>query len=558
MTATLSPFAPAQTAPFNIQVMDVDDFIRRKGLRQVQALNIKAPSSPTFHPEGLFSEEIFGQIGTPARLVTLGYVEINCGIIAPVMFKNLVKLSANYEEIMAGRMYATFDPVNKDFVPVTGDPEAVEDADTGFSFFLSHFGDLEFTLTPSYVREGRIEVLDKYRDRGVYRRIPVLPAGLRDLEQDGGRLSQDDINKLYTALISLSFQIPPLSTSTLYDGVRYAIQKKVVEIYEYLENIQTGKKGFIQGGYGSRRIAGGTRNVITAADYAALTPDDPQAHRPDETKVGLFQTMKGMQPLVVHHFTTAFITPIFGTADTNVFPLVNMKTFDLEYTELDSQEILRFVGPDAVDTLINRMKNPEIRDRAILLTNTEGKRYALCLVYDQGDRISLFRSMSDLRAALGDEAAIDLSKIRPITWWEAFYMATYNAAHDKFCFITRYPVIEDGSCYPTRVHITTTAPARVVKLHDLLSGQDVRQYPQYPILGNAYCDTVVPHSSRLAGLGADFDGDTVSVNFVWSETACREVKQYLGSLKSYVNSRRRFVSGATTSLIGFMFANMTK
>src|SRR3546814_9159773 len=37
--------------------------------------------------------------------------------------------------------------------------------------------------------------------------------------------------------------------------------------------------------------------------------------------------------------------------------------------------------------------------------------------------------------------------------------------------------------YPSKIHILTTSPAKVVKLYDILSGGVSDDYPQYPIVG---------------------------------------------------------------------------
>lgn len=487
---------------FNIWIMDVDARIKAEGLLPVTSQAIHEPSSPDFHPDGLFSERIFGQVGTPMRLVTFGYLDLNTTIIAPIVYKNLVKLSAFYEEIMAGKAYAVFDPLVKDFKRVLGDPEATPAADTGFSFFLKHFPELEFHATESTTRQNRVALITKYRRQALYQRYLVQPAGLRDIQVADGRLSQDDINKLYLQLMALANAIPPGTTSTLFDAVRYNVQKKAVEIYEYLENFMTGKRGFLQGAYGRRRIALGTRNVITAASYATLTPDDPQAIRPDETKIGLFQTMKGLQPAVVYHIRTALVDPVFGSGDVAAVPLTDPATLQLTYVEVAAKERARFTKTEGIYGWINRFKNADVRNLPITVSAVTGKPYYLCLVYDTGDEVALFRSLTDLEAAFADRP-VDRSKIRPLTWIEALYMVTALAADGCHVFITRYPVTGSESCYPTKIHVTTTQPARVVRIRDLLTDTLGRQYPQYPQLGMPFCDSVTVHASRLPGLGAD-------------------------------------------------------
>lgn len=487
---------------FNVRVMDVDAFIAHENAARVSSLAIIEASTQNLHAEGFFSEEIFGQIGTAERLSTFGYVELNTTILSPVIYKATVKLAGLYEEIMSGKTYAVFDPVLKNFQRITEDPEDVEGADTGFSFFMRHYNEIDFPATSSTSRENRIELIAKYHDIALYKRIPVLPAGLRDVKVEDGKTTQDDVNKLYTTLLSMTKGIPPGATSPVYDSLRYSIQKKVVEIYDYYLTFMSGKRGFLQGAYGSRRIALGTRNVITAASYDMASPDDPQALKPNETKAGLYQLMKGSMPLITHYMKTVFMDPILGSSDVTKVALTHPETYELVYSDIPLNELNRFNNTEAIESWVNRFSNVDVRELPIQLKTASGEKRYLCMVYDSGVAVALFRSINDLKRRLGDD--IDMSRIRPLTWVEAFYLVAYTALHNKHCFITRYPVIEAGSCYPSRIHITTTAPARVVTFYDLLSEELSTVYPQYPILGKGvYADSIVVRGDALAGLGAD-------------------------------------------------------
>ena len=446
----------------------------------------------------MFSESLFGAIGTTDRLVTFGYIDLNTKILQPHVYKNVIKLATLYEEIIDGKTYAIFDQTTRNFVKCPK-PELHEEANTGYTFFMSHFQDIEFTRNESRIRSDRIDFIEKYRSIAFCDKLLVLPAGLRDLEENQGMLSTDDINKLYQTLLSYTFSIPKGATSTIYDGVRTAIQKKSLEIYNYIENILTGKKGFIRGAWGYRRVALGTRNVITAASYATLTPNDPQTMQPDETKIGLLQTMKSLQPIVVHQVRTKFFTPIFGQ-DSNTIALTNQKTFELEYREITSKELNKFDTSEAIESWISKFKNVDIRFNPITVLDKNNDPFYLCMVYDTGDEISLFRSLSEFQKSFN--GPVDKNKIRPLTWVEMLYLATYAAAKDKHVFITRYPVIQDESCYPSKIHLCTTLPARVIKLVRSFEDTDaLMTYPEYPILGKPFLDSLALASARLAGLG---------------------------------------------------------
>jgi len=541
-------------APFNVTLLDVNAYVKRYFVRQITDLSFYAPSSGgAFSANGLFSEELFGALGSPERMVTFGYIALNTQVLQPLIYKNLIKLTGLYEEIMAGTAYAIFDLTDADFVRCPN-PDKHPDAGTGYSFFMNHFPYIVFSRNESSIRSDRIDIIEKFKDILFCDKFLVLPAGLRDLAEDQGMVSTDDINKLYQSLMSYSFAIPPGSTSTIYDGVRIAIQRKVVEIYDYIENILTGKRGFLQGVWGHRHVALGTRNVITAATYATMTPDDPQALQPDGTKLGIFQTAKALQPIVVHHVRTNFFNPIFGEGSNQV-PLTDPITYELSYQTLDNQELARFDNPTAIEDWITRFQNADMRNQPVTIRDVNHKSFYLLLVYDEGDNISLFRSLKEFQNVF--PRPVDRSKIRPLTWAELFYMATYNASVGKHVFITRYPVIQDESCYPTKLQLSSTTPARVVKLMNTVLDSVILTYPEYPIIGNPYLDSVQLATSRLAGLDADYDGDTVSANALLSEEANAEVDGFLNSIQSVVNAQKEILIGGKDQLITYSLFSLS-
>lgn len=501
--------------PFNIRVMEVSAFIAHHNLLPVTSMLIQEPSSNEFNQFGLFSEEIFGKVGTLDRMLHHGYIELNTTIIAPVIYRTLTRMGTLYTGILSGQAYATFNEETKDFDRVYGDPEETPGADTGFEFFCSHLHEFKPKLTESLSRETSVGLIESSRGVSLQQQYLVHPAGLRDISADGGtgRLIQDDINKLYLSLLAYANSIPKGSTSPLYDSIRYRIQAKAMEIYEYLLNQLTGKRGFYRGSFTARRIAMGTRNVISAASFAAPSPDHPQALKPDESYVGVYQTIKGLQPAVFHGIKKMLVDPIFGEdGSASRVALVDPDTNQLVYATLSEPERMKFVSEDGINAFINDFKNTDRRDRPITVKDIKGKVYYLALVYDEFDRVAVFSSIDDLKTMVPN---YDPKKIRPLTWVEIFYLLGYEASYDKYAFLTRYPVMSDGSCYPTKVHLVSTTPGRVVDLVDLLAPDfPVRQYPEYPIVGRPYRDTVVPHSDRLQALGGDFDGDKRIVAFM--------------------------------------------
>ena len=68
-----------------------------------------------------------------------------------------------------------------------------------------------------------------------------------------------------------------------------------------------------------------------------------------------------------------------------------------------------------------------------------------------------------------------------------------------------------------------------------------------------------PHPSRLERLGADFDGDVVSFNGVFTEEALKEIKELMGKRMNYVgpDGKLLFTYKGADSL-GMILSSITK
>ena len=540
------------SSPFNVKLLDPEEYIRKHFTKEITSFSIYEPSETVFHRDGLFSEQIFGQIGTSQRLVTFGYIDLHTQVFQPNVFLNIAKLGSIYTDVMSGVSYGV---LNEDTGELTLADPSDENAGTGFQFFVSIFPKIVFKTTESDQRKTRIDILNQYKPLCTCSKLLVLPAGVRDLRTESGVESQEEINKLYRTILSYATQIPKDTTSDIFDAFRYTLQQKVVEVYTYIKNIIDGKSGFLRGSYGRRKIAGGTRNVISTATYAVKTPKDPQYLRHDQVSVGTFNALKANQLTSIYILRSVFFDPIFSSAN-NTISLVNKDTYQLEYFEVPSRELKKFDNDSAIEDWINRFKNPDTRNIPITVNTTQGPQYAL-MVHDTGNRITVFRNIDDIKPLLGD--GFSLENVRPLTWVELFYMvATQSYKPNKHTFVTRYPVIEDGGCFPAVPMIGSTIPSRVVNVYSALTNTDLAEFTNYPILGNSYQDTIVLHASRLKGLAADFDGDTVSLNAVVATDANAQITEYRESVQSIIDSRQQLVAGPNTDNISWTFLNMSR
>ena len=487
--------------PLNIWLMDVNAFIRENKCMPVTSVFIRETTTNEFKHDGLFSEDIFGQINTPDRLVRFGYIDLRTQVLHPLIYINIVKLKALYGEIMARKTYAVFNPETKEFERASED---TEDANTGYQFFMSHLYDLKFEKNQSLRHNEMVDVIERHQKLLTLSQCLVMPAGLRDLREDEGKPAADSINKLYSSLINYTLALPTTrTTSDIYDNVRFSIQKKLAEIYDYIFNMIEGKFGFFQRKYGSRNLALGTRNVVSTASMAALSPDDPQYLKMDEIKIPLFQACKMYTPLIIYNIRMLFLNEVFNITSDQV-ALIDPETNNLVYQPIDEDEKSRFLSSEGIEKMIDLFRDPEFRFTPVVVYNEEGKGYYLYMVYDDTEVVYLTRSVSEVINKINKEVGVyDPQKLRPLTYAEMFYIAALRATSDKNSLITRYPAIEIGSEVPNRVHLISTNPARKVNLFSTMDDEFWIMMPEYPIINNTFVDSLIPHPQILAGLGMD-------------------------------------------------------
>ena len=519
------------TVPFNVQLMDVNEFIKTNNLLEVTSPFIHETSTSTFAKDGIFSEQIFGEVASQARLVKMGYIDLHCRVLHPIVFQNLMLLKRFYTEIMSGRSYAIWNPVEKDFERANDDED---NADTGYSFFIKHFNEIDFKKNASLKRNDKVDVILKYKDRIFIDKCLVAPAGIRDLSDEDGRIEKDSINTLYIGLLQSSKAMPVKGdTDPIYDSIHYAIQRKVLEIYEYLLEFMRGKRGFFEGKYGARSIAQGTRNVITSASMEADSPESPQFHKQDEIKVPLYQAAKGYSSLVVYWLKTLFYGPIIQQGADNI-PLIDPISLKLIYIQVDDKDKDSLLTTEGINKTLDRFRDVDYRWQAVT-ASADRKPYYLYLVYDVDDEIWIFRNLEEFKIEykrLRHKDA-DTSKVRPLSYAEMIYIATYHASKGRSGSCTRYPVTDEGSIFVAKTHLMSTAPGRVVKIINATTG-DGPMLPEYPIIGKGFVDALMFHPSRRAGLSADYDGDTCSWIPILGDEANEECERYYHSISNFV------------------------
>jgi hypothetical protein len=159
--------------PLNLKLLFATDEETRS-MRPIKVLDITDGMTANFHPDGLFSTEIFGKKGGAFRNRLFSYIDLRVPIIHPTLFKTLIRMKSLYPEIMAGKAYAIFDEKLKDFVPST-----IMEGNTGYEFFVSRLKDIVFEDRKAASRKAGIKLLTKYLPNIFITKLLVIPAGGR-------------------------------------------------------------------------------------------------------------------------------------------------------------------------------------------------------------------------------------------------------------------------------------------------------------------------------------------------------------------------------------------
>lgn len=475
--------------PFNLALLNpTPDRLAR--VPRITSTEIYDGSGTDYNPQGLFSQLLFGSVGTENRDYTFGYIKLNTTVMHPVIRMYIKRLKRFYESIWKGEAFAIWDEKSGEFLPAEMDEAG---ADTGYYFFTSHIHELQFKKNSSSRRNQMIDVFDKYRNTLMISNHLVLPAGLRDIQTDAsGKTTEDESNDSYRKLLRLanSLENNRLQGAEL-NNIRVSMQNIVSDIYEYFTSMLDGKSGFLQSKFASRNIFLGTRNVISSMDMGADVLGDPRAPTIDTVMIGLFQLLKSSIPHVIYQLRQSqFFNTAFPSRDGEAY-LVHPRSLKRVSVRLEDLAIDRWTTIEGNEATIEAFGKDSFKTRPIMIQG-----HYLGLIYRDERKFMLLNDIDDLPKGW------EKTKVKPITYFEFFYHITADILNKKKVEMTRYPVTGDGSSYIGDVYTKTTIPSQALVEYE--NGEPTENvFLEMPVLDGAIFQTMSPHGSRLPELGAD-------------------------------------------------------
>jgi hypothetical protein len=143
---------------------------------------------------------------------------------------------------------------------------------------------------------------------------------------------------------------------------------------------------------------------------------------------------------------------------------------------------------------------------------------------------------------------------RNLTIIDLLYLAAYDIVKDKHVYVTRFPVTNYQSIYPSRVSIMTTTLTEEKTFGD----QYLINYPKviedYPCDETLFVDTCVLNNVLTSAMGADFDGDTISLRAVFTVEANKEAEDLINSKTMFLDQMGKNTRKLTNEAIQSLFS----
>jgi DNA-directed RNA polymerase beta' subunit len=246
-----------------ILTINVDKYLKeRKVVAPVSSPQIYFGKSTTFHPQGLYSEDIFGVEGSVERRTNISYINLHSRIIHPVIYDILRKrIFRKIDDLISGNKFFSIDEngylVEDEFGEISGMTAFYENIDKiRFTEGEDSEGDRNKIIEMIY---ANIKAKKFFMDK-----LIVISPDYRPIHifEETGEVKIDELTKLYQKIIGSTSQIGSVSGS-IYDVLVYRLQLLVRDLYELVKVKVSKKSGMIRHLMLGKRVDYSARGVIT-------------------------------------------------------------------------------------------------------------------------------------------------------------------------------------------------------------------------------------------------------------------------------------------------------
>lgn len=494
-----------------IELLDIEKLISVNTLEEVTSPKLLS-NKMTYDPQGILSNEIFG-ISKGDRRRIFGYINLKRPFLHPHVYgnvlKKIIRSSINY--IVSGQ---------KRFSVQEGLLVQDENGWTGLSGLYDHWEEIKWNKLKSSDKESLKLLSGLKRDQIFITKILVSPPAYRDVTLAGTIDSSDHIpkpNGLYVRLISASTL---LSSGGLFARTQYATQMKIqdtlLEISNYYKSQISKKAGIIKKNLIGKSVEFGTRSVISSFSYNNETIHENMVDL-SHSALPLAQCCSTFYPFIEAWLKNFFTREIVNDPNLITFYDPEKKkeiTATLKDPEVQfSEKAIKKLINDYVFNPDNRFKTIDVE--AVLPSSTKKDKPVKAIMLLKG------------KIMLPNNVTTVLNRAMTVT--DILYLACVDVCEKRHIMVTRYPVGTDKGLFFNKVRVQSTRN----HVNVVFNG---KEYPFYPDIdfdvprdkiGVQFIDSTVFSNSLLEGMGADYDGDQVTIRGLWTAEANLEAEEIM-------------------------------
>jgi DNA-directed RNA polymerase beta' subunit len=266
-----------------LKLLNVDQFT--KNLTPVETTELKTRAGE-LHPEGLFSEKIFGIEGSLDRSKKFSYIKLNAFVVHPAAYKLLIRIDRRLEKFMNTQESFSLNS--------NGELIIDENGVNGIDEFIKLYPDMKLK-GGTQARDKIIKVIDdSYKQGSLFiDKLPVIPPDLRPMFVDeDGNLNVDDLNNLYINIMRKASQVKSIGKgSPLYNLLNFYLQSAINDHDKYVRTKISKKSGLIRANMLGKRVDFSARGVITPGPKLKI----------NEVGVPLRMAVTIFQPFLIHY-----------------------------------------------------------------------------------------------------------------------------------------------------------------------------------------------------------------------------------------------------------------
>ena len=454
-------------------------------------------------PEGLFSYQLFGT--TPReRKKYWGYIDLKIKFINPAIYITFKKLIPTLiDGIISGTMKVSIDKDGYLY-------QDKENGETGITWFYENFEKIKYKDTGTDSRDVSLKVLSKLKKNEIFiDKFLVIPPFYRDMNFSNNKVAVDEINNHYADILKrVKILDQDSEFSFLSNRTKYGIQNSLNEIHKYFlkDELARRKYGKLRKYLMGKNVTNGARLVISSPRYY----------------------LNDMQKNPINFYHTG--VPL-GILCSLFYPFVYKWVMEFFDNKLLNQKVSWATTSGDIrvlDDIRGNFNSKWVEKTIKAFIKSPGSRFnKIEIINDKKETLYLYMKLND--------GTKDI--LRPMSICDLLYQACEEVCRDKHIVVTRYPLTEYSGVYTSKIHVMSTLDTEKI----ILDGRVYEHYPKIDYtksqdkISISFIDTLIMSNLYLSVMGADYDGDQVSVRGLWTQEANKNCEKNMTSLKSIVD-----------------------